>query len=97
MIWIGTFKNFNSNSGLTGKLIEKLKNINYEAKNIITLKKLQSVELHGALGYLTKLELFKKNKDPSESSLIPKLLLRYALWKYEKRGEWIKNGPFGYF
>ena len=37
------FKNFNSNSGLTGKLIGKVKNINYEAKNITTLKKLQSM------------------------------------------------------
>ena len=91
------FKNFNSNSGLTGKLIGKVKNINYEAKNITTLKETTVNELHGALGYLTKLELFKKNKDSSESSLIPKLLLRYAPKKYEKRGEWIKNGPFGYF
>ena len=69
------FKNFNSNSGLTGKLIGKVKNINYEAKNITTLKETTVNELHGALGYLTKLELFKKNKDSSGN------LLFVCAWK----------------
>ena len=91
------FKNFNSNSGLTGKLIGKVKNINYEAKNITTLKETTVNELHGALGYLTKLELFKKNKDSSESSLIPKLLLRYAPGSMRKEESGSRMDPSAIF
>ena len=84
-------------SGLTGKLIGKVKNINYEAKNITTLKETTVNELHGALGYLTKLELFKKNKDSSESSLIPKLLLRYAPGSMRKEESGSRMDPSAIF
>ena len=71
-------KNDNFNNGFRTKLLGKIKNVNYEAKNIAGLKEDTSSELFGAIGYLAELNLFKKNKNLSESFLTPKVLLRYA-------------------
>ena len=40
-----------------GKIIGKLKNVNFEKKNIENFKHSVTNELHGAIGYLSKLEL----------------------------------------
>ncbi len=72
------YKEFNYLSGLKGRLLGKLKNVNYEAKNTSVYKTDTTHELFGALGYLSEINLFKKNQDNSKSFLTPKMLLRYA-------------------
>ena len=47
-------------SGLKGNWIGKLKNVNYETKNTTEYKEDPETELFGALGYLGKIDLFKK-------------------------------------
>ena len=71
------YRNFNFNSGLSGKILGKLKNINYEAKNT-EFKTDTTNEIFGALGYLTELNLFKKTENKLTHLLTPKVLLRYA-------------------
>ena len=72
-------KDFSYLYGLKSKFIGKFKNVNYETKNISGFKQDNTNEFHGAIGYLSELELFKKNKGSnSESFLSPKFLLRYA-------------------
>ena len=70
-------RNFNYPSGLNGRFLGKLKNVNYEAKNTKEYKDEPSQEIYGALGYLTKLDLFKKT-NYNEHSFTPKMLFRYA-------------------
>jgi len=64
-------------SGLKGNWIGKLKNVNYEAKNTAEYKEDAETELFGALGYLSKIDLFK-NDNNNNYLLTPKMLLRYA-------------------
>jgi LPS-assembly protein len=72
-------KDFNYNSGIKGKLIGKVKNVNYDNKNIDLFKEETTNEIHGAIGYLAELDLIKGDKNSSSKSMIsPKLLLRYA-------------------
>jgi LPS-assembly protein len=72
-------RNNNFDSGLQTKLLSKIKNINYDSKNIDKLKEEPTSQIHGALGLLTEINLFKKsNKNLSESFLKPKMLLRYS-------------------
>jgi LPS-assembly protein len=70
-------RSFNYPSGLNGRFLGKLKNVNYEAKNTKEYKDEPSQEIYGALGYLTKLDLFKKT-NYNEHSFTPKMLFRYA-------------------
>ena len=72
------FKEFNFASGLKGSVLGKIKNINYETKNVSEFKDDQTSEMFGALGYLTELELYKKTDQASEHFLTPKFLLKYA-------------------
>ena len=71
------FKTNNFKSGLKGNWLGTLKNVNYENKNTAEFKEEPSNELFGALGYLTKIDLFKKNNDDN-FLLTPKILVRYA-------------------
>ena len=71
------FKTNNFKSGLKGNWVGTLKNVNYENKNTAEFKEEPSNELFGALGYLAKLDLFKKNNNDN-FLLTPKILIRYA-------------------
>ena len=72
-----SFKEFNFKSGLSSKLLGKIKNVNYEAKNVDIYKEDPTSEIYGALGFLTKLELEKKHNS-YEQFLTPKMLIRYS-------------------
>ena len=72
------FKNFDYPSGFTGKVLGKIKNVNYEVKNDTDYKTEPTNELFGALGYLSEIELYKKSRRGLNQSLKPKMLLRYA-------------------
>ena len=72
------YKQFNYSSGLKGRLLGKLKNVNYEAKNTSIYKTDTTHEVFGAIGYLSEINLFKKIKDNSKRFLTPKMLIRYA-------------------
>ena len=61
-----------------GKILSKLKNINYEYDNVGGFKTKTTNELFGAVGYLASLDLFKKEDDGSDHLLTPKILFKYA-------------------
>ena len=65
-------------SNLSGDLLGKIKNVNYEAKNVDKYKKDSTSEVFGAIGYLAKLNLIKNGKNNSNHYLTPKILFRYA-------------------
>ena len=71
------FKTNNFASGLKGNWIGRLKNVNYETKNTSEYKDDPETEFFGALGYLSKIDLFKNNNN-NNYLLTPKILLRYA-------------------
>ena len=71
-------KDYVSSSGLTSTFLGKIKNVNYEAKNISNFKDDPTSELFGGLGYLAKIDLFKKKENNWEHLLTPKAFLRYA-------------------
>ena len=71
-------KNLNFDSGLNGKLLANIKNVNYETKNVKEYKKDPTSEVFGALGYLTEIDLFKRTNNNFDHFLRPKMLLRYA-------------------
>ncbi len=71
------YRNLKLKSGLNGKILGKLKNVNYEAKNT-EFKTDTTSEVFGALGYLAELNLFKKTENKLTQLLTPKVLLRYA-------------------
>ena len=77
------FRTNNFASGIKGNWIGKLKNVNYEAKNTSEYKNDPETEFFGALGYLSKINLFKNNNN-NNYLLTPKLLLRYAPGKMRK-------------
>ena len=70
-------KDFNFQSGFKGKLSSLLKNINYETKNVKKYTNEPTSEFHGALGYLTEVNL-TKNQGSTNHFLKPKILMRYA-------------------
>ncbi len=80
-------KDFNFQNGLSGKFISKIKNVNYETKNVSNFKEKNTNELHGALGYLSKLELVKNTGPDSKSLLTPKIFLRYAPGQMRKESD----------
>ena len=51
------FRSINYQSGWSGSLLGKLKNVNYEAKNTDEFKDDTTHEIFGALGFLTKIDL----------------------------------------
>ncbi len=72
------YKNLNLNNGLSGRLLGKFKNVNYETKNVSDYKNKPTNEIFGALGFLTKLDLYKDVKNNSKHYLTPKMLVRYS-------------------
>ena len=82
------YRNISFDSGLSGKILGKLKNINYEAKNT-EFKKDPTSEVFGALGYLTQLDLFKETEENFTHLLTPKMLVRFAPNHMRKEN----NGP----
>ncbi len=74
--WIS--KDFNFNNGLTTNFLGKIKNVNYETKNVSNFKDNTTHELFGGIGYLTKLDLFKEGDNNWKHYFTPKFLLRYA-------------------
>ena len=81
------YKENNFLSGLNGKLMAKLKNVNYEANNVPSLKPRQTNEVYGGIGYLLGLDLIKKTNNLASHFLTPKVFFRYAPdhMKKEKR------------
>ena len=61
-----------------GKILSKLKNINYEYENVEGFKTGANSELFGAVGYLASLDLFKNTNEGLEHLLTPKILFKYA-------------------
>ena len=82
--FVNDFK-WNSNKwtnkfGLQNQFQGIVKTVNYEAENAPEFKTDKSTsEISGALGYLTKLNLFKKDSSEKNYHLLtPKMLIRYA-------------------
>ncbi len=72
-------KEINFDNGLNSKFIGKVKNVNFDTKNISEFREKEKSEMHVALGYLTELELIKNNSALNTQSLLtPKLLVKYA-------------------
>ena len=71
------YNEINYDSGLKGKILGYLKNINYETKNVDLYKKEATSEIFAALGYLSEINL-KKDVGQSIHSFKPKMLLRYS-------------------
>ena len=80
------FRSNNFPSGIKGNLMGKLKNVNYEAKNTEEYKSEPETEFFGALGYLAKIDLFKK-QDNDDYLLTPKMLFRYAPGNMRKEND----------
>ena len=78
MILIGHYKELNFNSGIKSKIFGHFKNINYEAKNVDLYKKKPTTEFHGALGYLTQINLEKRKQlfSPTYSKVYDKIFPR---------------------
>ncbi len=72
------FRDKNFASGINGKFISKLKNINYEAKNVTSLKSEGTSELFGALGYIFDVDLYKKSDNLTQHFFTPKAFFRYS-------------------
>ena len=72
-----TSDNLTKNNIFENQILTKLKNINYEVKNVDKFKSDTTNELYGAIGLLTSIDLFKKDKN-SDYLLKPKMLLRYS-------------------
>ena len=85
-------KYFNFKNGLRSSLLGKIKNVNYETKNILEFKEQTVNEVHGAIGYLSELELIK-NTNNSQSLLTPKFLIRYAPGNMRKETEGTRLTP----
>ncbi|OUW10871.1 MAG: hypothetical protein CBD26_04090 [Candidatus Pelagibacter sp. TMED166] len=81
------YKENKYSSGLKGRLLGKLKNVNYETKNTEIYKSDTTNELFGAVGYLAQIDLFKKMRDNTSHILTPKLLFRYAPGHMRKETE----------
>ena len=72
------FRDKNFASGINGKFISKFKNINYEAKNVSSLKSEGTSELFGALGYIFDVDLYKKSDNLTQHFFTPKAFFRYS-------------------
>ena len=82
----------NFKNGIKSKLIGHFKNINYEVTNENLYKKDPTNELHGALGYLSEINLQKKNNDILHL-FTPKMLLRYSPGEMRKESSGSRLNP----
>ena len=71
-------RNYNFSSGINSSLIGQIKNVNYSAKNIEKYKESSTNEFFGALGFLSKIDLYKGSTKNNLQLLTPKILIRYA-------------------
>jgi LPS-assembly protein len=92
--WISNDLFFNSK--IKNNFLGKLKNINYESKNIDIYKDDYTNELFGAAGLLSEIELQKK-KNNSTHLLTPKLLLKLAPGSMRKEIEGSRLTPINAF
>jgi LPS-assembly protein len=76
LVW--DIKNFNYASGIRGKFLNNIKNVNYKSDNIPGFKEKSTSELFNAFGYLTEVDFFKKTKNQTLQKLSPKALFRYG-------------------
>ncbi len=82
------FKNFNFKSGISSKLLGKIRHVNYESKNIDEgFKENPTSELFGALGLLSKIDFYKETSKGNRHILTPKMLIRYAPGQMRKENE----------
>ena len=89
--WNSISKSFNS--GIQTNLLGNLKNINYETKNIDKFKREPTTEMFGALGFLSKIDLYKKIENITEHFLTPKFLIRYSPGSMRKEENDSKLNP----
>ena len=89
--WNSISKNFNS--GIQSNLLGNFKNINYETKNIDNFKSKPTSEMFGALGFLSKVDLYKKIENITEHFLTPKFLVRYSPGSMRKEEDDSKLNP----
>jgi LPS-assembly protein len=85
-------KYYDFKNGLRNSFLGKVKNVNYENKNILEFKEQTINEVHGAIGYLSELELIKNTRN-SKNLLTPKLFLRYAPGNMRKESEGTRLTP----
>jgi LPS-assembly protein len=71
-------KDVNFRSSLQGKWLANFKNTNYETKNISEYKSDTTSELFGAIGYLSKINLYKDGNNGNLHYLTPKILTRFS-------------------
>ncbi len=90
-------KNINFDSGIRGKVFSKLKNVNYETKNVSTYRDDPTSELYAAFGYLSEVDLFKRSSDRSFQKITPKMLLRYSPGKMKKEDNGAKLNSINIF
>ena len=64
------FKTNSFVSGVKGNWLGKIKNVNYEAKNTAEFKQDSQSELFGALGYLAKVDLYKKDNKSNRCNVM---------------------------
>ncbi len=85
-----------SKYGINNRLIGNLKNINYETRNLEFYKEEKTSELFGSLGYLSEVNLEKKN-DINYHFLKPKFLVKYAPGSMRKELDGQKLDPISAF
>ena len=71
-------KEIDFKSGLQGKWLANIKNTNYKNTNISGYKDGETSELFGAIGFLSKLDIFKDRGNGNVHYLTPKLLTRFS-------------------
>ena len=73
----GKFNDFIINSKIKNTFLGKIRNINYETKNIDIYKNDTTSELFGAIGLLSKVD-FQKINDNFNHLISPKILFKFA-------------------
>ena len=82
----------NYDTGIKGRIISNVKNINYETKNIDVYKKDTTSEIYGALGYLSEINL-RKMSGGTTHLWKPRILLRYAPGSMRKENSGSRLDP----
>ena len=90
------YKELNFNSGIKSKIFGHFKNINYEPKNVDLYKKKPTTEFHGALGYLTQINL-EKRENNSSHLLTPKFMIRYSPGSMRQESSGLRINPISAF
>ncbi len=89
-------KDFIFESGLKGKFLSNIKNINYEAKNVEIYKNDFTSELFGSLGYFTEVNL-QKISGKIKHYFKPKFLTRYSPGSMRKENDGFRLNPSNAF